>query len=169
MFSDFHFPVYYRLYYFLFDLILYIPVNNFSVMSGWVFPDWTSTKQGYVLLKDTTQWRRWGSNPQPLDLGSSTLLLRLNYFTWCSVYRENYRSCFFFFIPVRVISSIKNSHQKFAAYNICTFWCFFGQTIIGMKYHTLFLSETGKIAHLQNKICRLLQNKIFCLLQIKIC
>ena len=30
---------------FLFVLILYIPVNNFSVMSGWVFLGLTSTKQ----------------------------------------------------------------------------------------------------------------------------
>ena len=30
----------------LFDLILYVPVNNFSVMSGWVFPCRTNFKQG---------------------------------------------------------------------------------------------------------------------------
>ena len=30
---------------FLFCLILYVLVNNFSVMSGWVFLGWTSTKQ----------------------------------------------------------------------------------------------------------------------------
>ena len=30
----------------LIDLILYVTVNNFSVMSGWVFLGWTSTKQG---------------------------------------------------------------------------------------------------------------------------
>ena len=29
---------------FKFDLILYLPVNNFSVMSGQVFLGWTSTK-----------------------------------------------------------------------------------------------------------------------------
>ena len=29
----------------------------------------------FVLLKDTTQWRRWGSNPPPLGLESSTLPL----------------------------------------------------------------------------------------------
>ena len=29
----------------LFVLILYVPVNNFSVMLGWVFLGWTSTKQ----------------------------------------------------------------------------------------------------------------------------
>ena len=34
----------------LFDLILYIPVNNFSVMSGRVFLGWTSTKQGLICL-----------------------------------------------------------------------------------------------------------------------
>ena len=30
----------------LFDFILYVPVNNFSVMLGRVFLGWTSTKQG---------------------------------------------------------------------------------------------------------------------------
>ena len=34
----------------LFDLILYIPVTNFSVMSGRVFLGWTSTKQGFMCL-----------------------------------------------------------------------------------------------------------------------
>ena len=34
----------------LFDLILYMLVNNFSVMSGSVFLGWTSTKQGLVCL-----------------------------------------------------------------------------------------------------------------------
>ena len=40
----------------LFDLILYIPVNNFSVMSGqpsWVEP--VLSKDKCFLLKDTTQ------------------------------------------------------------------------------------------------------------------
>ena len=32
----------------LFDLILYLPVNNFSVMLGRVFLGWTSTKQGLM-------------------------------------------------------------------------------------------------------------------------
>ena len=31
------------IFYFLFDLILYAPVNNFSVMAGWVYLDCTST------------------------------------------------------------------------------------------------------------------------------
>ena len=29
----------------LFDLLLYVSVNNFSVMLGWFFQSWTSTKQ----------------------------------------------------------------------------------------------------------------------------
>ena len=35
---------------FLFDLILYVPVKNFSVMSGWGFLGWTSTEQGLMCL-----------------------------------------------------------------------------------------------------------------------
>ena len=43
---------------------------------GTVFLGWTSTKLGLMfLLKDTTQWRRWGSNPRPFGLESSTLPL----------------------------------------------------------------------------------------------
>ena len=34
----------------LFDLILYVPVNNFSVMSGWVFLGGTSSKRGLMCL-----------------------------------------------------------------------------------------------------------------------
>ena len=34
----------------LFDLILYVPVNNFSFMLGRVFLGWTSTKQGLMCL-----------------------------------------------------------------------------------------------------------------------
>ena len=35
-----------------------------SVIKGRVFLGWTSTKLGLMfLLKDTTQWRKWGSNP----------------------------------------------------------------------------------------------------------
>ena len=33
-----------------FDLILYVPVYNLSVMSGWVFLGWTCTKQGSMCL-----------------------------------------------------------------------------------------------------------------------
>ena len=34
----------------LFDLIIYIPFNNFSVKSGWVFLGWTSTSQGLMCV-----------------------------------------------------------------------------------------------------------------------
>ena len=51
----------------LFDLIFLRPINNLSVIKLRVFLDWTSTKLGLMfLLKDTTQWRRWGSNRGPL-------------------------------------------------------------------------------------------------------
>ena len=50
------------------------PINNLSVIKGWVFLGWISTKLGLMsLLKDTTQWRQWGLNPRPLE--SSTLPL----------------------------------------------------------------------------------------------
>ena len=66
----------------LFFLIVWFnslrPISNLSVIKGWVFLGWTSTKLGLMfLLKDTTQWRRWGSNPQPLSLESRTLPLSL--------------------------------------------------------------------------------------------
>ena len=52
------------------------PINNLSVLKGQVFLGWTRTKLWLIfLLKDTTQWRRWGSNPRPLSLESSTLPL----------------------------------------------------------------------------------------------
>ena len=52
------------------------PINNLSVIKGRVFLGWTTSKLGLMfLLKDTTQWRRWGSNLRPLGLGSSTLPL----------------------------------------------------------------------------------------------
>ena len=60
----------------LFDLILYVPVNTFQLCrdgSSWVEP--VLSKDKCVLLKGTTQWRRWGSNPRPLGLESSTLPL----------------------------------------------------------------------------------------------
>ena len=51
-------------------------INNISVIKGRVFLGWTSTKPGLtILLKDTTQWRRWGSNPRPLGLNANTLPL----------------------------------------------------------------------------------------------
>ena len=52
------------------------PINNLSIIKGRVFLGWTSTKLGLMfLLKDTRQWSRWGSNPRPLGLESSTLPL----------------------------------------------------------------------------------------------
>ena len=49
------------------------PINNLSVIKGWIFLGWTSTKLGIMfLLKDTTQWCRWGSNPLPFSLESNT-------------------------------------------------------------------------------------------------
>ena len=42
------------------------PINNLPVIKGLVFLGWTSTRLGLMfLLKDTTQWRQWGLNPQP--------------------------------------------------------------------------------------------------------
>ena len=53
----------------LFDLIFFRPMNNLSVIQGRVFLGRTGAKLGLMfLLKDTTQWRRWGSNPRPLCL-----------------------------------------------------------------------------------------------------
>ena len=61
-------------YFVWFDFLC--PINNLSVIKGRVFLGWTSTKLGLMfLLKDTTQWRRWGSNPRPFSLESSTLPL----------------------------------------------------------------------------------------------
>ena len=52
------------------------PINNLSIIKGRVFLGWTSTKLGLMfLLKDTTQWRRWGSNPRPFGLESCALPL----------------------------------------------------------------------------------------------
>ena len=67
-------------------------------IKGRVFLGWTSTKLGLMfLLKDPTQWRRWGSNPQPLGLKSSTLgSLMRNVFDCLPtpLYTENF-ACFF--------------------------------------------------------------------------
>ena len=43
-------PSFLRTFVFLFDLILYVPVNNLSVTSGWVFLGCTSTKLGLMSL-----------------------------------------------------------------------------------------------------------------------
>ena len=52
------------------------PINKFSVIKGRVFLGQTSTKLELMFfLKDTMQWRWWGSNLRPLSLESSTLPL----------------------------------------------------------------------------------------------
>ena len=61
---------------YLFVWILYVPANNFSVILWRVFLGWTSTKQRIKRLAEVhSAAPRWGSNPQPLDLKSSTLPL----------------------------------------------------------------------------------------------
>ena len=63
------------------------PINNFSVIKERVFPGWTSTKLGLMfLLKDTTQWRRWDSNPRPSGLEWSTLALSAHDSVDCSLF-----------------------------------------------------------------------------------
>ena len=57
---------------FLFDSLR--TINNLSVIKGTSLPGLTQYKLGLMfLLKDTTQWRRWGSNTRSLGLESSTL------------------------------------------------------------------------------------------------
>ena len=52
------------------------PINNLSVIKGQVLLGWTSTKLGLTfLLKETTQWPRWGSNMRPFGIESSILPL----------------------------------------------------------------------------------------------
>ena len=57
------------------------PINNLSVIKGRVFLGWTSTKLGLMfLLKDTMQWRRWGSNLRSRVKHSTTEPLRSHVF-----------------------------------------------------------------------------------------
>ena len=42
--------IFFLFFFFIFSLILYVPVNNFSVMSGRVFLGLTSTEQGLICL-----------------------------------------------------------------------------------------------------------------------
>ena len=58
------------------DLILYLPFNHFSVMSGRVILSWTSTKQGFMCLAQGHNTETpWGFNLQPLSLESTPLPL----------------------------------------------------------------------------------------------
>ena len=57
----------------LFDLILYVSVNSFSVTLGWVFLSWTSTKQGLMCYAQ-------GYNTMPpVGLKSATPRSRVNH------------------------------------------------------------------------------------------
>ena len=59
----------------LFDLILYVASTIFQLnrdWSSWVEP---VLRINVSCSMTTTQWRRWGSNPRPLGLKSSTLPL----------------------------------------------------------------------------------------------
>ena len=88
------------------------PINNLSVIKGRVFLGWTSTKLGLMfLLKDTTQWRRWGSNPRPLGLESSTLPLSHCAPTprWLTVVMLNYRSLrgtYYYLLKIKEIDHV---------------------------------------------------------------
>ena len=60
----------------LFDLILYVPVSNFSVVSGQVFLGLTSTKQGLMCLAQghnaVTPVRLEPATPRSRDMHSTT-------------------------------------------------------------------------------------------------
>ena len=60
----------------LFNLIIYVPSSIFQLCrdrSSWVEP--VLSEDECVLLKETTQWRRWGSIPRPRGLEPSTIPL----------------------------------------------------------------------------------------------
>ena len=60
---------YHALFVFLFLFVWFDslrPINNLSVIKELVFLGWTNTKLWLMfLLKDTTQWHRWGSTRYP--------------------------------------------------------------------------------------------------------
>ena len=59
----------------LFDLIIYVPVNNLSVMSGLILLGWTSSKQGLMCLAQ-------GHNAvMPVRLEPATLQSRVKHST----------------------------------------------------------------------------------------
>ena len=68
----------------LFDLILYVPVNNFSVMSGRVNLGWTSTQQGLMCLAQghntvtpvTPRWPQGHNTVTPVTGGLESSTLR---------------------------------------------------------------------------------------------
>ena len=81
-------------YVFFFFLLVWFdslrPINNLSVIKGRVFLGWTSTRLGLMfLLKDTRQWRRWGSNQHMFWLRNWKIIfcygawiLAINAFVW---------------------------------------------------------------------------------------
>ena len=90
------------------------PINNLSVIKKRVFLGWTSTKLGLMfLLKDTTQWRRWGSNPRPFGLESSTLPL-----SHCAPKNGDLRDRFFYPIFTWIMDSFSCSPLFFFNFKI---------------------------------------------------
>ena len=57
----------------LFALILYIPVNDFSIISGWTFPSWTGAKQNKM-----SYLRTQGTAPVEVQTCNRTLVKSLN-------------------------------------------------------------------------------------------
>ena len=102
---------------------LYLPVNKLSVTSGRVFLGWTSTKQAdkCVLLNDTTQWRRWGLNPWPLDLESSNIPLSHCAHIWKEIFTNTEH--------VYIVTSRKQQqhvlcwpYETISAYQLTSYW-----------------------------------------------
>ena len=63
--------------FYLFDLILYVPVNNFSVMSGQVFLGFNSTEQGLMSLEQPETPRSLVKHSTTEPLHSLNSLLKL--------------------------------------------------------------------------------------------
>ena len=102
----------------LLDLILYIQVNYFSVMSGRVCLDWTSTKQGLMCLAQENN----AATPMRLEPATplswvSTLPQGhcVTYRIWCLVthflYSASITSCWICFICV-----LHSSLERFSTY-----------------------------------------------------
>ena len=86
---------------FCFDLILYVPSTIFQLYRDGL-PGlnqyWARINVSYS--RTTTQWRRWGSNPRPFGLESSTLPLShcapqilIVAFLWSFIYVKFTRCC----------------------------------------------------------------------------
>ena len=104
------------------------PINNLSVIKGRVSLGWTSTKLGVMfLLKDTTQWRRWGSNTWPRGLELSALLC----FQRCIVMRLFYLS----------YKQVKHDYSLLRAYEIIC-----GRFNITVNWDYLHAQNQGKLA-----------------------